>query len=188
MPRADYFTLSIEGLRMPSVDHLRTKGPSTFSSTSLSRVYPTTFQPTGPIVGLLTNFSRLVDKALREYDAARAEVIEYLEPHEGLRTSPYVRAIDHMENAASATHRATLNASALQARRVGQSAPKLTERQATRLAYLRNAVEHADEKLNDSPTEEAAPSQNMKPSAFGLPTTPWSLVQTCCLTPNLSPR
>ena len=45
------------------------------------------------------NFSRLTDKALRECDAARTELMDYVSPHGGeLRISPYLRAIDHMEN------------------------------------------------------------------------------------------
>lgn len=52
-----------------------------------------------------------------------------------------------MENCVSATHRAVLNARALQANKVGRAGPRLTQRQEQRLAYLRNAVEHSDEKL-----------------------------------------
>ena len=99
------------------------------------------------MVGLFMNFSRLTDKALREYDAARAELLLYVSPHDGLRASPYLRAIDHMENCISATHRAVLNARALQANRIGRAGPPLTQLQERRLAYLRNAVEHSDEKL-----------------------------------------
>ena len=98
--------------------------------------------------GLFMNFSRLTDKALREYDAARAELLLYVSPHDGiLRTSPYLRAIDHMENCVSAAHRAVLNARALQANKIGRAAPRLTPRQEQRLAFLRDAVEHSDEKL-----------------------------------------
>lgn len=44
------------------------------------------------MVGLFMNFSRLTDKALREYDAARAELLLDVSPHDGLRTGPYLRA------------------------------------------------------------------------------------------------
>ncbi len=99
------------------------------------------------MVGLFMNFSRLTDKALREYDAARAELLRFVSLRDGLRTSPYLRAIDHMENCVSATHRAVLNARALQTNQIGRAGPRLTQRQEQRLAYLRNAVEHSDEKL-----------------------------------------
>ena len=100
------------------------------------------------MIGLFMNFSRLTDKALREYDAARAELLLYVSPHDGpLRITPYLRAIDHMENCVSAAHRAVLNAQALQENKIGRSAPRLTPRQEDRLAYLRNAIEHSDEKL-----------------------------------------
>jgi hypothetical protein len=99
------------------------------------------------MIGLFMNFSRLTDKALREYDAARAELLLYVSPHDGLRLGPYLRAIDHMENCVSATHRAVLNARALRANKIGRAAPRLTQLQEQRLAHLRNAVEHSDEKL-----------------------------------------
>lgn len=40
-----------------------------------------------------------------------------------------------------------LNARALQANKIGRAAPRLTLLQEQRLAYLRNAIEHSDEKL-----------------------------------------
>jgi hypothetical protein len=98
--------------------------------------------------GLFMNFSRLTDKALREYDAARAELLDYVSPHDGeLRISPYLRAIDHMRNCVGAAARAVLNAKALRDNKIGRSGPRLTDRQDQRLAYLRNAIEHSDEKL-----------------------------------------
>jgi hypothetical protein len=99
MPRTDRVTLTAEGLTMPSVDHL-----SNNSSLNVLLDRALSVQLAGvprdrTLIGLFTNFARLTDKALREYDAARAELLSYLEPHEGLRTSLYLRAIDHMENA-----------------------------------------------------------------------------------------
>ena len=99
------------------------------------------------MVGLFMNFCRLTDKALREYDAARAELLLFVSRDDGLRISPYLRAIDHMENCVSAAHRAVLNARALQANKIGRTGPRLTQLQEQRLAYLRNAIEHSDEKL-----------------------------------------
>jgi hypothetical protein len=99
------------------------------------------------LVGLFTNFVRLTDKALREYDAARTELFSYLGPSARWRTDHYLRALDHMENCVSATHRAVLNSRALRENNVGRSRPRLTDRQETRLRGVRNAIEHADEKL-----------------------------------------
>jgi hypothetical protein len=99
------------------------------------------------MVGLFMNFSRLTDKGLREYDAARTELLHFISPHDGLRIGPYLRAIDHMENCVSATHRAVLNARALQNNKIGRGGPRMTQLQEQRLAYLRNAIEHSDEKL-----------------------------------------
>ncbi len=61
-----------------------------------------------PLMGLWMNFVRLTDKALREYDASRHELLSYVGHAGGFRTSPYIRAIDHMENCLSAAHRAVL--------------------------------------------------------------------------------
>jgi hypothetical protein len=112
---------------MPTVDHLSNKGTlnvlldRSFSGT------PAGLPPDRTLVGLLMNFSRLTDKALREYDAARAELLFYITPHDGqLRVIPYLRAIDHMENCVSAAQRAVLNAQALQANKVGRTGPHLT--------------------------------------------------------------
>jgi hypothetical protein len=148
MPRADRISLTAGGLAMPPVDDLSNKGTlNVLLDRALSGI-PARLPPDRTVIGLFMNFARLTDKALREYDAARAEVLLYVSPHDGpLRISPYLRAIDHMENCVSATHRAVLNAQALQANKIGRSAPRLTPRQEQRLAYLRNAIEHSDEKL-----------------------------------------
>lgn len=133
---------------MPPVDHLSNKGTLNVLLDRAVSGVPAGLPPDRTLAGLLTNFSRLTDKALREYDAARAELVLYVSGLDGpLRTSPYLRAVDHMENCISATHRAVLNAKALQARKIGRSAPRLTDRQEHRLAYVRNAIEHSDEKL-----------------------------------------
>lgn len=149
---------------MPSVDHLSNKGIlNVLLDRSLSG------QPAGipggwSLVALFTNFVRLTDKALREYDAARAEVMLYLEPFDGMRTSPYIRAVDHMENCVGATHRAVLNAMALRAQGIGKKAPELTPRQHERLRSVRHAIEHSDERILGS-----RPSLSFKPGeSFSL--------------------
>ena len=132
---------------MPAVDHLSNKGSlNVLLDRTLSGI-PPGLPPDRTMIGLFMNFCRLTDKALREYDAARAELLLFISPHDGLRTSPYLRAIDHMENCVGAAHRAVLNARALQANKIGRAGPRLTQLQEQRLAFLRNAVEHSDEKL-----------------------------------------
>ena len=148
MPRADRLSLNADGLHLPAVDHLSNNRSLNVVLDRTIGGGPTGFPQSRSALGLLSNFVRLVDKSLREYDAARAELMSYVEPHKGsLRTSPYIRAVDHMENCVGATHRSVLNARALRELGVGGGAPKLTARQEARLAHVRNAVEHSDEKL-----------------------------------------
>jgi hypothetical protein len=149
MPRADRLSLTAKGLAMPAVDHLSNKGTLNVLLDRTFSGLPAGLRPDRTMVGLFMNFSRLTDKALREYDAARAELLAFVEPHDNgrLRASPYLRAIDHMENCVSATHRAVLNARALREGKIGRAAPRLTALQEQRLAHLRHAVEHSDEKL-----------------------------------------
>jgi hypothetical protein len=133
---------------MPAVDHLSNKGTFNVLLDRTLSGLPAGLPPDRTMVGLFMNFCRLTDKALREYDAARTELLSFASPHDGgLRIGPYLRAIDHMENCVSATHRAVLNARALQANKVGRAGPRLTQLQEQRLAHLRNAIEHSDEKL-----------------------------------------
>lgn len=165
-------TLTAEGLNMPSVDHLSNK-----SSVNVLLDRSLSGQLAGvprdrTLVGLFTNFARLADKALREYDAARAELILYLEPHDGLRTTPYLRAIDHMENCISALHRGVLNAKALRDNGVGRGAPRLTENQEERLRNVRHAMEHSDEKiLGKQKFKQSPPFANDDPYSLRLANT-----------------
>lgn len=147
MPRADRFSLTSAGLAMPDVGHLSNRGTLNVLLDRAFSGIPAGLPPNSMLIGVFMNFSRLVDKALREYDAARAELLLYLSPGDGLRTSPYLRAIDHMENCISATHRAVLNKRALRQHKIGRNAPSLTHRQNLRLANVRHAIEHSDEKL-----------------------------------------
>lgn len=48
------------------------------------------------LVGLFTNFARLTDKPLCEYDAARTELFSHVQPSAQLRTEHYLLALDHM--------------------------------------------------------------------------------------------
>lgn len=145
MPRADRISLTADGLRMPNVDQLSNKS---MLNVVLDRHFaglPARLS-TREVVGLFNNLTRLTDKSLREYDAARAELLNHLREGQ-IMIGPYLRAIDHMENCISAVDRAVLNAQALRERRIGGGAPRLTERQEERLAFFRNAIEHSDERL-----------------------------------------
>jgi hypothetical protein len=148
MPRADRLTLTAKGLAVPPVDHLSNKGTLNVLLDRAFSGLPAGLPPDRTMFGLFMNFLRLTDKALREYDAARAELLLYVSPHDGeLRVSPYLRAVDHMENCVGAATRAVLNAKALRDNKIGRSGPRLTDRQDQRLTYLRNVIEHSDEKL-----------------------------------------
>jgi hypothetical protein len=146
MPRADRLTLDTR-LHAPSVDHLSNHGSLNVLLDRTLAGLPANLTAERSAVGLFTNFVRLVDKALREYDAARTELYNYVEPTSVLRVSPYLRAIDHMENCVGATHRAALNARALREMKIGRAARRLTERQEQRLGSVRHAIEHSDEKI-----------------------------------------
>src|SRR5215211_5166533 len=127
MPRADRLSLTLDGLAMPGVDHLSNKGTLDVLLDRTLAGLPSGLPADRTKVGLFMNFSRLTDKALREYDAARAELMLFVSPDVGLGTSCYVRAIDHMENCVSAIHRAVLNARALQTNKIGRAGPRLTD-------------------------------------------------------------
>lgn len=119
--------------------------------------------------GPVRQLFRVTDKALREYDAAHAELLLYVSPFDGLRTSPYLRAIDHIENCVSATRRAALNA--LRASKIGRAGPRLTPRQEERLAHLHNAIEHSDEKLQGKQFGKSPPFGKPDPYSLRLANT-----------------
>ena len=169
MPRADHLSLTAHGLDMPSVDHMFNMNSLNASLDRLISGNPGT-PTTRPLMGLWMNFVRLTDKALREYDAARVELMAYVDRYEeAWALSPYLRAIDHMENCVSAAHRAVLDARALRDNGFGRRAPQLTERQEHRLRYLRNTVEHTDERLIGNPARPASPVfQPRQPFALRL--------------------
>lgn len=142
---------------MPAVDHLSNKGTFNVVLDRTLSGLPAGLPPDSTMIGLFTNFCRLTDKALREYDAARAELLLFVSPHDRPRIGPYLRAIDHMENCVSAAHRAVLNARALQANKIGRAGPRLTQLQDQRLTHVRNAIEHSDEKLLGNQKLKASP-------------------------------
>jgi hypothetical protein len=63
-----------------------------------------------------------------------------------------------MENCIGATHRAVLAAKALRGLKIGRGAPRLTEVQEQRLAFFRNAFEHADERLQGTTKNKNIPA------------------------------
>jgi hypothetical protein len=155
MPRVDHLTLNTD-LDMPPVDDMSNKNSH---NVLLDRIYsgvPADLRADRSLIGLFTNFARLTDKALREYDAARAE-LSLFASQGVLGTDRYLRAIDHMENCIGATHRAVLNARALRENKVGRSGPRLTELQERRLGAVRHAVEHSDEKIRGIPKNRKWP-------------------------------
>lgn len=171
MPRADHLSLNAAGLKMPSVDHMSNRGSLNVVLDRAFSGLPAGLPNSRMLIGLLTNFVRLTDKALREYDAARAELVLYLEPSEGLTTGRYLRAVDHMENCVSATHRAVLNSRALRDNKIGRSGPRLTDRQETHLSGVRNAIEHSDEKLLGKPHGNSPPFATGEPYSIRLANT-----------------
>jgi hypothetical protein len=70
VPRADRVSLTFEGLAIPSVDHLSNKGTLNVLLDRTWSSLPPGLPPDRTMVGLFMNFSRLTDKALRDYDAA----------------------------------------------------------------------------------------------------------------------
>jgi hypothetical protein len=171
MPRADRVSLTVEGLTIPSVDHLSNQGTLNLLLDRTLSGLPAGLPPDRTTVGLFMNFSRLTDKALREYDAARADLLRFVSPQVSPGTSSYLRTIDHMENCVSAIHRAVLNAQALRTNKIGRAGPRLTQRQEHRLAYLRNAIEHSDEKLLGNWFKKSPPFDEADPYSLRLANT-----------------
>jgi hypothetical protein len=83
VPRADRVSLTFEGLAIPPVDHLSNKGTFNVLLDRIMSGLPSGLPPDRTMVGLFMNFSRLTDKTLREYDAARAELLLFVSPHVG---------------------------------------------------------------------------------------------------------
>jgi hypothetical protein len=169
MPRADYLTLNAAGLDMPSVDHLSNRSAvNVLLDRAFSHV-PAGIPPDRTLVGLFQNFVRLTDKALREYDAARVELTRYFTlTNTSLRSPVYIRGVDHLENCIGATHRAVLNARALQQNKIGRSGPKPTMQQELRLRNVRHAIEHSDEKILGIPYRHSPPFTATEPYSLRL--------------------
>jgi hypothetical protein len=168
MPHADRLRLNADGFKMPSVDHMSNRCSLNVVLDRTLSGLPAGLPGSPSLVGLFTNFVRLTDKALREYDAARAELLLYIRPSERLRTGNYLRAVDHMENCVGATHRAVLNSRALRENKIGRGGPRLTDRQETRLRDVRHAIEHSDEKLLGKSHRNSPPFGSGEPYTIRL--------------------
>lgn len=126
-------------------------------------------------MGLFSNLVRLTDKALREYDAVRFELMDYLDGRDGtprkggVRTSPYIRAVDHMENVISALSRGMSSRDRLQVLGFGRDAPKIPVALRHDVVQLRDMIEHADERLTKESTKPTRkPFTTQEPYAIRL--------------------
>jgi hypothetical protein len=125
------------------------------------------------VMRLFLNLCRLTDKALREYDAARAELPRY-GSSDRVDVSAYCRGIDHLENCVSAAHRAVLNTGDLRGQKIGRAAPQLTKRQKDHLKDVRDLIEHSNERIMDNsgspkrPKFEDIDPVSIRPAATSL--------------------
>jgi len=169
------FTPSLTEARLPSVDHMFNQG---MLNVILDRTLggpPAGVPRERPGVGLFSNLVRLTDKALREYDAARFELIDYLDGRDGIprqrgvRTSPYIRAVDHMENVISALARGMSSRDRLQALGFGRGAARIPAALHQDVVRLRDMIEHADDRLTKGSTRPSRqPFKDQEPYALRL--------------------
>jgi hypothetical protein len=102
---------------------------------------PTSF----PQTAMWVNLVRLSDKALREYGAARSELLDYVLWKGELRAlGSYMRGTDHLENCVEAVHRAAVYARNLQADGLGRDA---TAPKVERFRAVRDLIAHADDRI-----------------------------------------
>ncbi len=148
---------------MPSVDHMFNQGMLNLLLDRAFSGLPPQLPQEFAEVGLYTNLVRLTDKSLREYDAARFELLDYLdgwgaESRKGLRTSPYIRAIDHMENLVSALARGINCIDALRSRGVDRNGSKIPNSKREDVTRMRDMIEHTDDRLTKSSTRMSRPT------------------------------
>lgn len=160
---------------MPSVDHMFNQGMLNVILDRTVGGSPGGVPRERPAVGLFNNLVRLTDKALREYDAARFELIDYLDGRDGsprqlgVRTSPYIRAVDHTENVVSALTRGVASCERLQALGFGRDAPKMPAALRLDVVRIRDMIEHADERLTKGSTKASRqPFEDQEPYALRL--------------------
>jgi hypothetical protein len=112
---------------MPALDHLASSNMLNVMLDRTSVGLPPKLHSYA-MTGLFLNSCRLTDKALREYEAARAALLNYSSRHGN--PDHLLRAIGHLENCIDATYRAVLNGEALRNNTIGRGAPRLTDKQA----------------------------------------------------------
>ena len=106
---------------------------------------PTQLRGNHVATAVFVNFCRLTDKALLEYEAARADFDSYVS---GAGSPlPYLRGIDHMENCIDATYRAVRHGEGLRLLKIGRGAPAPTKVQRDGLKQVRDAIEHSEDRL-----------------------------------------
>uniref|UniRef100_A0AB39U2S1 Uncharacterized protein n=1 Tax=Mycolicibacterium phage JSForest2 TaxID=3240807 RepID=A0AB39U2S1_9CAUD len=104
------------------------------------------------------HLTRLVDKAIREYNAAREAGQKFGQPtaesytlEEAATMTPYLlRACDHLESCVDATHGAAEAAKSLRDAGVGTQAPSPDTESVRRLTEIRHAVQHTNQRLIDT--------------------------------------
>jgi hypothetical protein len=132
------------GLAMPALDHLASINMLNVILERTLVGLPPKLR-SYPMTGVFVNLCRLTDKALNEYKAARADLLNYVSSN---RHPAYLlRAIEHLENSIDATYRAVLNGEALRNNKIGRGALRLTDKQRKCLKDVRDAIEHSDERL-----------------------------------------
>jgi hypothetical protein len=87
----------------------------------------------------------------------------------GVRTSPYIRAVDHMENVISALARGLSSRARLQALGFGRDAPRIPAALHKDVVRLRDMIEHADDRLTKGSTRPSRqPFKDQEPYALRL--------------------
>ena len=136
--------INADGLAMPALDHLVANMRVVVLERSLAGP-PTQLRGNHVATAVFVNFCRLTDKALLEYEAARADFDSYVS---GAGSPlPYLRGIDHMENCIDATYRAVRHAEALRLLKIGRGAPAPTKEQRDGLKQVRDAIQHSEDRL-----------------------------------------
>ena len=135
---------------MPSLSHL----DSANALNALLNMLLSGVTPLSPAAqALVTNLTRLSDKAVTEYENARAALDRYLDPDHPL--SEMFRTFDHQETCLDAVDRAGRHAEAL---RRFPGPPRITMSQLPtpqarkRVRHIRNAIQHAEERVLDGKT------------------------------------
>jgi hypothetical protein len=156
--------MSADGLAMPALNHLGINMRVVILERTLAR-RPKQVHGNHMATAVFVNFCRLTDKALLEYEAARADFEKYLS---GAGSPvPYLRGIDHLENCIDAAYRAARHAEALRSLRIGRGVPLPTKLQRDALKQVRDAVQHVEERLLKRSTGRNRPHINQG-QAFAL--------------------